>query len=260
MNLTGELYDLLLSSTNTVAFTGAGVSTASGIRDFRGKNGIYRDTFRGYHVEELFGIDLFRSDPSLFYTWSRNFVYALDAFRPCTVHNLLARLEALNLLHSIATQNIDRLHSLAGSKRVWELHGSAQWHHCLDCGRAEPYDKIAPIVRAGQVPRCPCGGVFKPDIVFYGEPLPEETFQSALTACQQADLLLVLGSSLTVYPAAALPEEAYRCGARIVIVNDSPTPLDSRALLRLPDLTATFVELATLVADSGQPTADSITL
>lgn len=251
MNLVGQLYDLLLSSTNTVAFTGAGVSTASGIRDFRGKNGIYHDTFRGYHVEELFGIDLFRSDPSLFYTWSRDFVYAQDAFHPCTVHNLLARLERLGLLRAIVTQNIDRLHTLAGSQTVWEVHGSAQWHHCLDCGRAAPYAEVAPIVRAGQLPRCPCGGVFKPDIVFYGEPLPEATFQSAMDACQQADLLLVLGSSLTVYPAAALPEEAYRCGARIVIVNDSPTPLDARAILRLSDLTATFVELATLVADSG---------
>lgn len=248
MNPIGELHDLLLSSTNTIAFTGAGVSTASGIRDFRGKNGIYNDTFHGYHVEELFGIDLFRSDPSLFYAWSKDFVYGLDAFRPCTVHNLLARLERQNLLHGIITQNIDRLHTLAGSQKVWEVHGSAQWHHCLTCGRAEPYDHIAPIVRAGQVPTCPCGGIFKPDIVFYGEALPEATFQGALSAAQHTDLMLVLGSSLTVYPAAALPEEAYRCGARIVIVNDSPTALDSRALLRLPNLVETFTELATLLA------------
>ena len=89
MNLVGEFHDLLLSSTNTVVFTGAGVSTASGIRDFRGKNGIYNDTFRGYNVEELFGIDLFNSDPSLFYAWAKDFVYDLEAFQPCTVHHLL---------------------------------------------------------------------------------------------------------------------------------------------------------------------------
>ena len=247
MNLVGELHDLLLSSTSTVAFTGAGVSTASGIRDFRGRNGIYNDTFRGYRVEELFGIDLFRQDPSLFYAWSRDFVYALDAFRPCTVHTVLARLERLGLLHAVITQNIDRLHTLAGSKNVFEVHGSPQKHHCLTCGAEASYDVIAPIVRRGEVPRCACGGVFKPDIVFYGEPLPEAVFNGALEASRHADLMLVLGSSLTFSPAAALPEEAYRCGARIVIVNDAPTALDNRALLRLTDLADTFTQLADML-------------
>ncbi len=247
MNLVGELHDLLLSSTNTVAFTGAGVSTASGIRDFRGKDGIYNDTFRGYRVEELFGIDLFRADPSLFYEWSRDFVYGLDNFHPCTVHNVLARLERMGLMKAVITQNIDRLHTLAGSQNVLEVHGSPQMHHCLSCGKAYSYDAVAPIVRGGEVPHCSCGGVLKPDIVFYGEPLPEAIFQRAVTACQEADLCLVLGSSLTVYPAAALPEEAYRCGGRIVIINDSPTSLDRRAILRLPDLTEAFTELAEML-------------
>ncbi len=247
MNLVGELHDLLLSSTNTVAFTGAGVSTASGIRDFRGKDGIYNDTFHGYRVEELFGIDLFRSDPSLFYEWSRDFVYGLDAFHPCTVHNVLARLERMGLLNAVITQNIDRLHTLAGSQKVFEVHGSPHVHHCLTCGKAYGYDEVAPVVRNGEVPHCSCGGVLKPDIVFYGEPLPEATFNAALRACQEADLCLVLGSSLTVYPAAALPEEAYRFGGRLVIINDSPTPLDRRAILRLPDLTEAFTELSEIL-------------
>lgn len=251
MNLIGELHDLLLSSTNTVAFTGAGVSTASGIRDFRGRNGIYNDTFHGYRVEELFGIDLFRHDPTLFYEWARDFVYGLDAFHPCTVHNVLARLERMGLLTAVITQNIDRLHTLAGSRHVFEVHGSPHLHHCLSCGKAYGYDAVAPIVRRGEVPRCDCGGILKPDIVFYGEPLPEAVFQGALEACQRADLCLVLGSSLTVYPAAALPEEAYRCGARLVIVNDSPTGLDSRALLRLTDLTDTFTQLADMFQGSA---------
>lgn len=250
MNLVGELHDLLLSSTATVAFTGAGVSTASGIRDFRGRNGIYNDTFKGYRVEELFGIDLFRHDPSLFYEWARDFVYGLDAFRPCTVHNVLARLERDGLLRAVITQNIDRLHTLAGSRNVFEVHGSPHVHHCLACGKAYDYDTVAPVVRRGEVPQCTCGGVLKPDIVFYGEPLPETVFRGALEACQQADLCLVLGSSLTVYPAAALPEEAYRCGARIVIVNDTPTALDARALLRLSDLTDTFTQLAEMLPHS----------
>ncbi len=248
MNLVGELHDLLLSSTNTVVFTGAGVSTASGIRDFRGKDGIYNDTFHGYRVEELFGIELFRADPALFYEWSRDFVYGLDNFHPCTVHNVLARLERMGLISAVITQNIDRLHTLAGSRNVFEVHGSPHFHHCLECGCPATYDEVAPIVRQGEVPRCRnCGGVLKPDIVFYGEPLPQHVFNGALTACQEADLCLVLGSSLTVYPAAALPEESYRCGGRIVIINDSPTPLDSRAILRLPDLTEAFTELSEML-------------
>ncbi|HIV08884.1 MAG TPA: NAD-dependent protein deacylase [Candidatus Spyradenecus faecavium] len=247
MNPIGQLLDLLRESTSTVAFTGAGVSTASGIRDFRGKDGIYRDTFKGYAVEELFGLPLFERDPSLFYEWSRDFVYALDAHRPNVIHRTLAELERRGLLDAVVTQNIDRLHTLAGSRTVHELHGSPHLHHCLACGRAYPYDDVAPTVRQGHVPRCACGGVLKPDIVFYGESLPEHTLQAALDACRRADLLLVLGSSLTVYPAAALPREAYECGARLVIVNDTPTPLDRLAILRLPDLVPTFTELAALL-------------
>lgn len=253
MNLIGELHDLLLSSTNTVAFTGAGVSTASGIRDFRGKNGLYHDSaFRGYAVEDIFSIELFERDPTIFYAWGRDFVYTMDGIRPCTVHNVLAKLEKLGLLTGVVTQNIDRLHTLAGSKRVWELHGSARLHHCRSCGREYGYDAVAPRVLAGELPRCACGGVLKPDIVFYGEALPECVVAEAVQACQQADLCLVLGSSLTVYPAASLPEEAYRCGGRLVIINDQPTPLDSRAILRLPDLTDAFTQLADML-NEGAP-------
>ena len=135
MNPAGQLLDLLRQSSATVAFTGAGVSTLSGIRDFRGRHGVYNDTFRGHRVEELFGIDLFRRDPGLFYAWAKDFVYGLDAFRPSVVHTTLAALEARGLLGCVVTQNIDRLHTLAGSRTVHELHGSPQWHHCLSCGR-----------------------------------------------------------------------------------------------------------------------------
>ena len=197
---------------------------------------------------KLFGIDLFRQDPTLFYAWAKDFVYGLDAFRPSVVHTTLAALEARGLLGCVVTQNIDRLHTLAGSRTVHELHGSPQWHHCLTCGRAYPYEAVAPTAHQGLVPHCDnCGGVLKPDIVFYGESLPEETLLAALDACRHADLILVLGSSLTVYPAAALPKEGYDFGARLAIVNDAPTPLDTLAILRLPDLAATFGELATLL-------------
>jgi NAD-dependent deacetylase len=160
---------------------------------------------------------------------------------------VLARLERAGLVKAIITQNIDRLHTLAGSQTVFEVHGSPSLHHCLKCGAEARYETIVPIVQAGQVPTCSCGGVFKPDIVFYGENLPEATFSAAVRACQEADLMLVLGSSLTVFPAAALPEEAYRCGARVVIINDTPTSLDRRAILKLDDLTDTFVQLSELL-------------
>lgn len=248
MNAVGELADLIREAAgNTVAFTGAGVSVPSGIRGFRGRNGVFADTFRGYRVEELFGIDLFDSDPSLFYAWAKDFVYAVDAYRPNAVHNVLAGLGLRGLLHAVVTQNIDRLHTVAGSPTVYEIHGSPEWHRCRRCGRAYAYAEVRPTAHAGKVPHCACGGVLKPDIVFYGEALPERVLQDALKACMMADLCLVLGSSLTVYPAASLPEEAYRCGARIVVVNDTPTPLDRRALLHFSDLTDTFVTLGELL-------------
>ncbi len=249
MNTVGELYDLLCSSPSTVVFTGAGVSTASGIRDFRGPNGIYRDKLGKYTVEELFGIELFDQDPTLFYQWAKGFVYDLHAFKPNIVHHVLAKLEERGLVQSIITQNIDRLHTLAGSRSVYELHGSAQWHTCRSCQHRLAYEEVLPLVHAAtDYPRCPrCGGVLKPDITFYGEALPEEAFQKSLEACQNADLCLVLGSSLTVTPAAYLPREAYNFGARLVIVNGTPTPLDRCALLRFNDLVATFTELETFL-------------
>lgn len=244
MNPVGELADLIREAAGgTVAFTGAGVSVPSGIRGFRGRGGLFADTFRGYRVEELFGIELFDRDPTLFYAWAKDFVYAVGTYRPNTVHTVLAGLGRCGLLKAVVTQNIDRLHTVAGSPEVYEIHGSPEWHRCRTCGRTYSYAEVLPTARAGEVPRCACGGVLKPDIVFYGEALPDQVFQQARQACMMADLCLVLGSSLTVYPAASLPEEAYRCGARIVVVNDTPTPLDSRALLHFGDLTDTFVTL-----------------
>lgn len=243
-----ELFQLLQQSHHTVAFTGAGISTLSGIRDFRGKNGVYLEPWHGRQVEEILSLSCFREDPSLFYRWAEEFIYRLDEFRPAAVHRVLAKLEAAGLLTSIYTQNIDLLHQKAGSHRVYELHGSPAHHHCLRCRREFAYDLIAPRVLAGETPHCDaCGGIIKPDIVFYEENLDEALLNQAFEEFYCADLVLVLGSSLTVQPAASLPLATHRGGGKIVIVNAQPTPLDRMAELKFDDLATVFEELEQLL-------------
>lgn len=238
------LKELILASGHTVVFTGAGVSTLSGIRDFRGAGGFYTATYHGRQVEDLLSIDLFRHDPSLFYEWARQFVYNLDDYRPSVVHTVLATMEKRNLIHAVYTQNIDMLHQKAGSEKVREVHGSPAGHRCLSCGSSASYDEVAPQVRAGSIPRCrQCDGVMKPDIVFYGEQLDNRLLDQAYRDMAASDLVLVLGSSLTVQPAASLPMATYYHGGKMVIVNAQETPLDKYAKLRLYDLRETCLEL-----------------
>ena len=172
----GELAELVKRSRRIVAFTGAGVSTLSGIRDFRGKNGVYSRPWHGYQVEEILSIDCFVRQPELFYEWAKEFVYRLDDYTPGAMHTALAHLEAIGKLPlGVYTQNIDLLHQKAGSRQVYEIHGSPARHHCLKCRHELSYAEVAPDVMADKVPRCPrCGGVMKPDIVFYGESLDED--------------------------------------------------------------------------------------
>ena len=242
----GKLADLVKRASRIVAFTGAGVSTLSGIRDFRGKNGVYRQLWHGYQVEEILSLDCFRRRPELFYEWAKEFVYSLDDYRPGAMHTALAHLEEIGKLPlGIYTQNIDLLHQRAGSRQVYEIHGSPAQHHCLRCRRALPYAEVAPTVMAGEVPHCPkCGGVIKPDIVFYGENLDEDLLRKGFDVFAGADLALVMGSSLTVYPAAALPEAAAQNGVPLVIINEQPTHLDDPAVLRIESLEEAAKELA----------------
>jgi len=238
-----ELKDLLKNSNYTLAFTGAGVSTLSGIRDFRGKNGVYMQPWHGKSVEEILSLDCFLSEPELFYAWAKEFLYRLEEFHPSAVHCALAALEQHGMLRGVYTQNIDLLHQAAGGKKVYEVHGSPAHHHCLKCGKAFGYEEIAPRVLADEVPHCSCGGLIKPDIVFYGENLNEALLDQAFSEMGKAELLLVLGSSLTVQPAASLPVATKRGGGKIVIVNAQPTPLDRYAELRYDDLKAVFGDL-----------------
>lgn len=241
MNKLLELAQLIRSAKCCHVFTGAGISTLSGIRDFRGKDGVYSRPWEGYAVEELLSLSFFRKKPELFYAWAREFCYRLEAFDTNIVHRVLAQMQTKGLIADIYTQNIDLLHQKAGSSRVYEIHGSPGSHHCTKCNKSFVYDEIAPLVMASVLPRCDlCAGVIKPDIVLYGESLDGALLEQAFGAMAKADLVLVLGSSLTVQPAASLPLVAYQSGAKVVIVNAQATPLDGIATLRFDDLKAVF--------------------
>jgi NAD-dependent deacetylase len=240
-----KLFDLILNAKHMVGMTGAGVSTLSGIRDFRGKNGLYNEI----DAEKIFSIEYFLEDPSFYYNQAGSFIYNIDEKEASIVHIVLGELEKRGHLKALITQNIDLLHQKGGSKNVIEIHGSPAIHYCLRCaGVRVDFEDVAAIVRKGEMPKCPkCGRVIKPAITFFGESLPTEALRAAVTESQDADLMLVLGTSLTVFPAASMPEHTLRNGGKIVIVNNQPTPLDSRAELCFEDLGSVFEELQKLL-------------
>jgi NAD-dependent deacetylase len=233
-----ELFTLLKEARHAVALTGAGVSTLSGIRDFRGKNGLYNDM----DAEKIFSMDYFEKDPSFYYSQAGSFIYNIDEKEPSVVHLVLAELEKRGFLKALITQNIDLLHQKGGSNNVIEIHGSPQVHYCLRCaGIRAGFEEVAAVVKEGGMPKCPkCGRVLKPAITFFGESLPAQALRDAVGESQEADVMLVLGTSLTVYPAASMPEYTLRAGGKIVIVNNMPTPLDGRAAFHFDDLGSVF--------------------
>ncbi len=239
-----QLKELLDYSRHCLVFTGAGISTLSGIPDFRGSGGVLSSQWHGMSVEEVLSLSCFQKHPELFYEWSKAFVYGLDNYQPNVVHRVVAELERRGIVSAVYTQNIDRLHQRAGSMNVKELHGSPSMHHCLKCQAEYDYQTIAPIVQADQVPKCTkCGGIIKPDVVFYGQDMDMDLIDNAVIDMGKADLLLVLGSSLAVQPAASLPMTTYYSGGKIVIVNKQTTPLDKCATLKFDDLNKVFTEL-----------------
>ena len=240
-----KLFTLIQEAKYPVALTGAGVSTLSGIRDFRGKNGLYNEM----DAEKIFDIEYFMQDPSFYYKQAGDFIYNIDEKEASIVHIVLGELEQRGLLKALITQNIDLLHQKGGSKNVIEIHGSPSVHYCLRCsGVRVSFEEAAAVVRKGEMPKCPkCGKVLKPAITFFGESLPADALREALDESQKADLMLVLGTSLTVYPAASMPVYTLRSGGRIVIVNNMPTPLDGRAFLCFDDLGSVFEELGSLL-------------
>lgn len=209
-----------------VFFGGAGVSTESGIPDFRSVDGLYHQKF-DYPPETIISRSFFDRRPEEFFKFYREKMLPLG-FEPNVTHRVLARLEQEGHLAAVVTQNIDGLHQKAGSRRVFELHGSVLRNHCMRCGRAYP----ATFIRdCPGVPRCDCGGIVKPDVVLYEEPLDEKTLTGAVTMISRADLLIVGGTSLTVYPAAGLLR--YYGGDRLVLINRDETPYDNEASLVL---------------------------
>ena len=209
-----------------VFFGGAGVSTESGIPDFRSVDGLYHQKF-DYPPETIISRSFFDRRPEEFFKFYREKMLLLG-FEPNVTHRVLARLEQEGHLAAVVTQNIDGLHQKAGSRRVFELHGSVLRNYCMRCGRAYP----ATFIRdCPGVPRCDCGGIVKPDVVLYEEPLDEKTLTGAVKAISRADLLIVGGTSLTVYPAAGLLR--YYGGDRLVLINRDETPYDHEASLVL---------------------------
>lgn len=227
-----EFAKLIRESKNTVFFGGAGVSTESGVKDYRSEDGLY-NTVKQYKVspETILSRSFFNAHPDVFYDFYYNYFLNTSA-GPNRAHFALAKLEKEGRLKAVITQNIDGLHQRAGSKNVIELHGTTLKHHCPVCGTVTERDEIKAL--AGKVPYCKkCGGVIKPDVVLYEEPLDERVISAAVSAISEADLLIIGGTSLAVYPAAGFIR--YFHGSDIVLINRDATQYDSAASLVFRD-------------------------
>ena len=220
-----KLRELIDHSERVVFFGGAGVSTESGIPDFRGVDGLYRQKY-DYPPETILSHEFFFSHTEEFYRFYRDKMLCLDA-KPNPAHLALARLEAEGKLTAVVTQNIDGLHQRAGSKRVFELHGSVLHNRCVRCGKQFGVEAVT---GSTGVPRCSCGGILKPVVVLYGESLDDAVVRGAVTAIADCDLLIIGGTSLSVWPAAGLIDY---CQGKIALINRTPTPADRRADLLL---------------------------
>lgn len=225
-----KLAEIIDNSKSIVFFGGAGVSTASGIPDFRSANGIFSQKYhRNLSPEELVSHSFFVKDTELFYEFYKEHLVYPEAL-PNNCHKALAVLEAEGKLKAVITQNIDGLHQMAGSKMVYELHGSVHRNYCLNCHKF--YDG-AYVRNSEGIPRCDCGGIIKPDVVLYEEGLDDDTVSGAINAISQADTLIIGGTSLVVYPAAGLIR--YFRGENLVLINKSVTPADKNADLVIHD-------------------------
>ena len=209
-------------SDNVVFFGGAGVSTESGIPDFRSVDGLYNQQY-DYPPETIISHSFYRKNPEEFYRFYKNKMLFPDA-QPNAAHKALTKLEQQGKVRAVITQNIDGLHQAAGSKEVLELHGSVHRNYCTRCGK---FFGLSDILGMNGVPRCECGGIIKPDVVLYEEGLDQETLQKAVRYIQNAEILIIGGTSLTVYPAAGLID--YYRGKKRVLINKTATPMDERA-------------------------------
>ena len=230
MNQIEELQKMIDEHENIVFFGGAGVSTESGIPDFRSTDGLYHQEY-DYPPETILCHTFFQREPKEFFRFYRNKMLELDA-KPNPAHCKLAQLEQVGKVKAVITQNIDGLHQLAGSKEVYELHGSVHRNYCMKCGKF--YDARYMKEAQGDIPKCSCGGIIKPDVVLYEEALDQETIRKSIAALSKADMVIVGGTSLVVYPAAGLLD--YFNGEDLVLINKSATSRDRSAklLIKMP--------------------------
>ncbi len=218
-----KLQNMINESNNIVVFTGAGVSTESGLKDFRSKDGIYHLKLEyDESPEYMLSHECFYDNTDMFYDFYKKYMNC--NVEPNITHKYLKKLEDSGKLKAIVTQNIDGLHTKAGNKNVYEIHGTIYKNHCIKCNKE--YDKDY-VFNSKGIPKCKCGGIIKPDVVLYGEMLPEDAYTNSIKAISKADMLLVLGTSLTVYPASGLVN--YFNGKYLVIINLDTTLYDNRA-------------------------------
>ena len=225
-----KLNELIKNAEKIVFFGGAGVSTESGIPDFRSKDGLYNTMdvkFEKYSPEYLLSCDCLYKEPKVFFEFYRQKMNC-EGIEPNITHKVLARMEAAGKLTSVITQNIDGLHQKAGSKRVWEIHGTTLKNYCRKCSKRFGGDYI--FKNVDPIPHCECGGMVRPEVVLYGESLPRYAYDEAYTDLAEADLIIVGGTSLSVYPAASFIEEQIRF-KKVVLINRDGTSLDGRCEL-----------------------------
>lgn len=223
------LRSVIAQSKRIVFFGGAGVSTGSGIPDFRSSAGLYQNGFEGLSPEIILSRDFFYLQPEKFFSFYRKHLLFPDA-KPNAVHRYLYNLELQDKLRGIVTQNIDGLHRAAGNIRVYELHGNIYENECMECGEHYPMEAV---LRSSGIPRCSCGGVIKPNVVLYGEPLPKYVVIGARREIANADMLIVAGTSLAVEPAAGFIDD-FR-GRELIVINQDRTKADKRATLVIHD-------------------------
>lgn len=234
-----ELQAIINQSKSIVFFGGAGVSTESGIPDFRSVDGLYNQKY-DYPPEEILSHSFFMNNTDEFYRFYRDKMLCLNA-KPNKAHLKLAELEKSGKLTAVVTQNIDGLHQLAGSHTVFELHGSVHRNYCMKCHKEFNAEFI---LKSSGIPRCTCGGIIKPDVVLYEEGLDNSTVNSALSAISNCDTLIIAGTSLTVYPAAGFVR--YFKGNNLVLINRDKTPLDSSCDLVIHDKVGEVLDKITL--------------
>jgi NAD-dependent deacetylase len=223
MHEAGMVAELIAANQPCVALTGAGISTESGVPDFRSASGVWAE----YDPYEVASIDGFRDDPARAWEFYGRRLGVLADIQPNAGHLALAALERAGLLEAVITQNVDGLHQRAGSRDVIEVHGSIATASCVSCGRAEPREQVVELL---PLPTCAdCGSVLKPDVVMFGELLPVVAVERATALAREAACMLVVGSSLEVWPVAGLPAETLGHGGRLAIVNREPTPYDAQA-------------------------------